>query len=51
MYLFCSNCQRYVNAQKFKRFFGKEMKKYKEEFYCVECMCTIYIKESNKEEN
>ena len=45
MYLFCSSCQYYVIAQKFKRFFDKEKKDFKEEYYCPECLGTIFIKE------
>jgi len=50
MRLFCSYCQKYVNAQTFQRFWDVKEQIITDEYYCPECLQTIYIKKSDTEE-
>ena len=51
MELYCDNCGKYVNAQPFKRFLDVNKQIITDEYYCPDCLGTIYTREKklNKE--
>jgi len=46
MIMYCDFCGKEVEVQSFPRVIDIEKKITKEEYYCLECFTTIYIKES-----